>query len=193
MAARHTRSDLYYPEEEMEPITVSFPPQRSTKAIVVTLISTAFGGALAGVGLAWLFAPGSAVAQFVGFMMLPLVLGFGFKLWEARVVSYLTKRFGWGLVKFLWQALVHRRRPDAAGLLPTREDAEELARRMLRGMSAFTHMGAAVGAVAAPIAGLASSRFLVTTVIFFVAAVSFGRLCTRLARGGYLQPPGGEL
>jgi hypothetical protein len=177
----------------MQQIISGLPPRRSTKAIVITLISTAFGGALAGVGLAWLLAPGSAVAQFVGFMMLPLVLGFGFKLWEARVVSYLTKRFGWGLVKFLWQALVHRRRPDAAGLLPTREDAEELARRMVRGMSAFTHMGVAVGAVAAPIAGLVSSHFLVTTALFFVAAVAFGRVCTRLARGGYLQPPEGEL
>jgi hypothetical protein len=176
----------------MKPVTVSFPPQRSTTAIVVTLIATAFGGAVAGVGLAWLLAPGSAVAQFVGFMMLPLVLGFGFKLWEARVVSYLTRRFGWGLLKFLWQALVNRRRPDAAELMPTRGDAEELARRMVRGMSAFTHMGLAVGAVAAPIAGLASNRFLVTTVLFFVAAAAFGRLCTRLARGGYLTPPSGE-
>jgi hypothetical protein len=176
----------------MQQLTVEIPPQRSTKAIIATLVATAFGGALAGVGLAWLLAPGSAVAQFVGFMMLPLVLGFGFQLWEARVVSYLTKRFGWGLVKFLWQALVHRRRPDAAQLMPTREDAEELARRMVRGMSAFTHMGLAVGAVAAPIAGLASQRFLVTTVLFFVAAVAFGRLCTRLARGRYLQPPSGD-
>lgn len=176
----------------MPQLATAIPPQRSTRAVVLTLVATAFGGALAGVALAWLLAPGSAVAQFVGFMMLPLVLGSGFKLWEARVVSYLTKRFGWGLVKFLWQALVRRRRPDAAEIMPTREDMEELARRMVRGMSAFTHMGLAVGAVAAPIAGLASNRFLVTTVAFFVAAVAFGRLCTRLARAGYLQPASGE-
>jgi hypothetical protein len=176
----------------MQQLTFAIPPQRSTKAIVVTLIATAFGGALAGLALAWVLAPGSAVAQFVGFMTLPLILGFGFKLWEARVVSYLTRRFGWGLLKFLWQALVNRRRPDVVQLMPTREDAEELARRLVRGMSAFTHTGLAVGAIAAPIAGLASNRFLLTTVVFFVAAVVFGRICTRLARGGYLQPPSGD-
>lgn len=176
----------------MQQLTLALPPRRSTKAIVVTLIATAFGGGLAGLALARLLAPGSAVAQFVGFMMLPLVLGFGFKLWEARVVSYLTRRFGWGLLKFLWQGLVNRRRPDVVQLMPTREDAEELARRMVRGMSAFTHTGLIVGAIAAPIAGLASNRFLLTTVIFFVTAASFGRLCTRLARGGYLQPSSGD-
>jgi hypothetical protein len=171
---------------------IAIPPRRSTKAIVVTLIGTTFGGALTGLALAWLLAPGSAVAQFVGFMMLPLVLGFGFKLWEARVVSYLTRRFGWGLLKFLWQSLVNRRRPDVVQLMPTREDAEELARRMVHGMSAFTHAGLTVGAISAPIAGLGSNRFLLTTVIFFATAAAFGRLCTRLARGGYLQPPSGD-
>ncbi len=176
----------------MEQITYAVPPQRSTTAIIGALVATAFGGGLAGLAMAWLLAPGSAVAQFVGFMMLPLVLGFGFKLWEARVVSYLTRRFGWGLLKFLWQGLVNRRRPDVVELMPTREDAEELARRMVRGMSAFSHTGLAVGAVAAPLAGLASNRFLVTTVVFFLAAAAFGRLCTRLARSGYLQPPSGE-
>ena len=180
------------PGHQIDQITCAIPPHRSTKAIVGTLAATAFGGALAGLAMAWLLAPGSAVAQFVGFMMLPLVLGSGFMLWEARVVSYLTRRFGWGLVKFLWQSLVNRRRPDVVQLMPTREDAEELARRMVRGMSAFSHTGLAVGAVAAPLAGLASNRFLVTTVLFFAAAAAFGRLCTRLARRGYLPPPSGD-
>lgn len=176
----------------MDQVAFAIPPRRSTAAVVGALVATAFGGALAGLALAWLLAPGSAVAQFVGFMMLPLVLGSGFSLWEARVVSYLTRRFGWGLLKFLWQSLVNRRRPDDVQLMPTREDAEELARRMVRGMSAFSHTGLAVGAVAAPLAGLASNRFLVTTVVFFVTAVAFGRVCTRLARSGYLQPPSGD-
>lgn len=176
----------------MQQLTAVMPPRRSTKAIISALVATAFGGAGAGLALAWILAPGSAIAQFVGFIMLPLVLGFGFKLWEARVVSYLARRFGWGLVKVLWQILVNRRRPDVAHLMPTREDAEQLGHLMLRGMSAFTHMGLAVGIVAAPLAGLGADRFFLTTVVFFLASAGFGRLCTQLARNGYLQPPSGD-
>ncbi len=169
------------------------PPQRSPKAIAGTLAATVFGGAAAGLALAWLLAPGSAVAQFAGFMALPLVLGFGYQLWRARVASFVARRFGWGLLKAVWHIAVNRQPPESVKLMPAREDAEVLMRQMLRGMSGFTHAGLAVGVVAAPLAGLgADGSFVLTTLVFFAACAGFGRLCTRLARNGYLPPPDGD-
>jgi hypothetical protein len=175
----------------LEQLTAAMPPQRSTRAIVATLVGTAFCGAGAGLALAWALAPGSAVAQFVGFLALPLVLGLGYQMWQARVMALFMKRLGWGFLAAIWQALVLRRRPAGEGLLPTRADAAALVSQMLRATSAFAHAGLAVGTVAAPVFGAASGSFVPATLIFFVACAGFGRVCLQLARRGYLPPPEG--
>jgi hypothetical protein len=176
----------------LQQLIEAMPPRRSTAAMVAALIGTAFGGAGAGLAMAWVLAPGSAVAQFVGFLALPLVLGFGYQLWQARVMAFFMKRLGWGFLAAIWQAPVLRRRPTVEGLLPTREDAAALVQQMLRAMSAFAHAGLGVGAVASPIFGAASDSFLAATLLFFAACAGFGRLCLHLARRGYLRPPEGD-
>lgn len=169
-------------------------PERSRWAVVGTLAGALFGGVAVGSGLARVLAPESIVAAFVGFLTLPLVLGTGYQIWQARIMSLIARRFGRGLVRALWQSLILRRKPQLDTLMPTREDALLLLRRMIQAASAFTYAGVLVGAGAGLLVGWAApgGRFWLACGLFIVVSTLYGRALTLLARAGYVPPPDGE-
>jgi hypothetical protein len=146
-----------------------------------------------GTVVAGAIAPGSAVAQFVGFMALPMVLGAGYQIWRARIMAVIMRRFGRSALRALWDGLVRRRRPNLESLRPTPADAALLTQTLRSAASSFTQMGVVMGVGAGLIIGLLSpSRIAWSLLVWPAISTLYGRWLTHLARTDQLPPPGGD-
>lgn len=167
-------------------------PTRPWWAVAGTLGAALFGGAALGSAASWLLAPDSHLAGFVGFLTLPLVLGLGYHLWYSRIMSLVARRFGKSVLAALWQ-VIRRRRPSLDSVMPTRDDVVWLIQRTIQAASSFTHAGMLIGFASGLLVGLVTPRpFWLGLGVFVGLAAAYGRILTRLARSGYLPPPGGE-
>ena len=168
----------------------ALPPDRATGTVATIVIATLLAGVAAGLALAHLMAPASNVARFVGFMVLPLVLGGGYQLWKAQTLLIAVRsvsKTGW---QQIGRALLGRSAFEAKALLPSKEQAEELLRRIFIKANSFGHAGVIVGLIAGIIFGaVADAGFIVGFCTLLVISAGYGFSLMILARRGYIPPP----
>jgi hypothetical protein len=159
-------------------------------AALVT-VGMAIAGPVAGGALGRLLLADTVFAEAVAFFALPLVFGFGYKIWLARVASAAMKGLFAGLLRALWRILIKRERLDTVDVLPTRERLAAMVREALAAASAFTRVGWAWGLANGALAGVAAADggFVAAFVAYFVLSVAYGTALTRLARAGYIAIP----
>jgi hypothetical protein len=141
------------------------------------------GGAALGWAVNTALASGSDWALAIGVLALPLIFGFGMKMWYAALAGAVTKRLAGAFLRALWH----------------RSDIREEARAQLSGLREGgmpgTNAFLAVGLVVGPLAGLLTAIGPTTagalTVILVWAAigVAYGVFLRWLARTGRLPPP----
>lgn len=140
------------------------------------------GGIGAGSGLVWLLAPGAALPQFVGFMTLPLVFGFGLKAWYAAVAAAGTKR----LIGTVLDVLL-RRRDFAEAAHANFADW----RGRVPGTGVFLPIGLGAGFLAGVLTWLphGSAGFQICVGAWIVLAGGYALFMRWLARTGRLPLP----
>lgn len=142
-----------------------------------------FGGMAVGVLLAWLLAPDSGLARFVGLLILPLSLGAGIALWYA--VAFAT------VWRLLSAALMQSARGgDLESDLKAR--LQHLRGRPIPGTHVFVPACLLISLAGGGLVGLAPSArgFWLALVVFAAAGLGYGLLLRHLARAGRLPVPG---
>jgi hypothetical protein len=149
----------------------------SVWAQVAATFGVFFGGAGAGIALARVVAPGSDVAQFVAFLVLPLALATGFQLWLGAAIVLLLPR----LVRAI------RRREWRADVVTPAEEIHDVP----PGHGAFVVTGTGWGAAAGLIVGFlpSASSFIAAAGAFVALGLGYGLLTRALARRGLLSFP----
>lgn len=142
-----------------------------------------FGGAAAGILLNRALAPGSDWALAVGAFALPLIFGFGVKMWYAAMVGAVTKRLAGALLRALWRRsdLRDEARAQLSGLQGTG----------MPGTNAFLAVGMAVGPLAGLLTALGptTAGALAVILLWTAIGVAYGVFLRWLARTGRLPPP----
>ena len=142
-------------------------------ALAGALIGLFLGGALVGGALAAAFAPGSWLAEVVGFFALPLAFAAGLQAW-----------YGLALLSLIPRVLTRLRGREPGGV-PARYAGG------LPGSSVFLPFGSVAGGVAGLLVGLLSVTHPVWLVAlaYWAVGTAHGALAWRLARAGLLTPP----
>jgi MFS family permease len=166
------------------------PPRTQTQAALATAGMAVLGPA-AGSALAAVMLVDSGWSQALGFFALPLVFGFGYKIWMARLAAVAWDHLVSGWVRALWQILVQRRRPQAKDVVPSRETLAAMADAALRATSVFGRVGLYFGALMGALAALAAlpGLALVSGGTFFAASAAYGFALARMGRAGWLVFP----
>jgi hypothetical protein len=153
-------------------------PGRTFIGLFGLLAALLFGGMAVGLGIA-LMGGGSLGAIVVGFMWLPLCLGLGLAAWRGILAAWLTA----GLVR-----AITRSRGDEARFREATRDHLRGATNGLPGTWVFVPVAIAVSVLAAIAMWLAGSGGGAGSVL--VIGAGYGLLLRRLARQGWLPPPG---
>ena len=140
------------------------------------------GGIGAGSGLAWLVAPGSDFALFVGLATLPVLFGLSLKAWMAAASAVVTKRFFGAAIATLLG------RKDFATAV--QDSVRDLEGRM-PGTGVFLPFGLAGGLVAGALTALADTSIGLGACLggWLALAVGYALLMRWLARTGRLPMP----
>lgn len=150
------------------------PTSRSWLVTVPTLGALFLGGCWLGLALAEWAAPGSILATFAGFFMLPAAFLAGFQLWLGVAIF-------WAILKLLkW--LVKRDRPFDGGGYEA---------RVPPGSWVFVLTSLLSSAICGFLVALTASQmsFLATLGLFLGVGFAYGVGCWLLARNGYLPFP----
>jgi hypothetical protein len=144
--------------------------------LVVTMV-VFFGGAVAGTALAGFVAPGSDVAQFVAFLVLPLALGTGFQLWLGAALVLLLPRLVRAIRRREWRGDGETPIDDVHFVPP--------------GHAAFVVTGAGWSLAAGVAIGLlpSATSFVGAAGAFAALGLGYGLLARALARAGLLPFP----
>ncbi len=143
------------------------------------------GGMGVGVVLAKILAPGSAFAQFVGLLMLPLCLAIGMSSWYAAASTHVWN----GLSEAMFQAFSGKDFDQAVDesmrALPFEGEA-------LPGTYVFLPVSLAVSLIAGGLVGLTSASvgFLPVLGVMAMVGLGYGVLLRSLARNCFLPIPG---
>lgn len=151
------------------------PNSPAPLAIIAAFLGLFLGGAAAGGALAGAFAPGSWIAEVVGFFALPLAFAAGLQAWYGLALLSLIPRFlGWLRGS---RPLPVRRRQSASSSIP--------------GSFVFLPLGSVAGATAGIVVGLASSTHpgWLVALVYWIVGTGHGALAWRLAHRGFLIPP----
>ena len=142
---------------------------RPTALVVLSYLALFLGAAAVGGFLARSLAPGSWLAEVVGFSALPVAFAIGLQLW-----------FGLALLSVIPRLL--RRRP---GIRPAAPNAG------LFGGFVFVPLSSVAGALAGVAIGMLSRIHPVwwVALLWWGVGTLHGLLVWRLARTGYLMPP----
>ncbi len=148
-------------------------------ALAGALIGLFLGGGLVGGALAAAFAPGSWLAEVVGFFALPLAFAAGLQAW-----------YGLALLSLIPRVLV-RLRGRARGGAPASSGGGARSGGGLPGSSVFLPFSSVAGGVAGLLVGLLSATHPVWLVAlaYWAVGTAHGALAWRLARAGLLMPP----
>jgi hypothetical protein len=173
-----------------DPVT-DIPASRTQGQAVLATVGMAVLGPVAGSLLANLLLPETVWADALGFFALPLVFGFGYKVWMARLATVAWNHLLSGFVRVLWHALVHRKAPAVSDVLPTREKLQAMLRDALNATSVFARMGVWFGVLNGVAAAwiARSGLALLSGAVFLGASVLYGAALTRLGRNGLLAFP----
>jgi len=163
---------------------------RPARVQAAAVIAAVLVGPVAGWAIAKWVAPGSGFASFIGFMALPLVLGAGYAVWRAAVVSILFRTVSRGLLRALYSLLVKRTRPTPEDVLPNAERIAAFLHESIRAAGSFARVGLIMGVAAGLLMAIAAPGARVLAfVLTFAACALYGRGLTHLAREGYLPMP----
>ena len=146
-------------------------PRGGALALLAALAALFPGSAAVGVLLAERLAPGSWLAQIVGFFALPLAFVAGLQMW-----------IGVAIFGAIVRLLIGRRRS-----IGRRTET----RAALPGSVVFLPLSSAAGLAAGLIVGVvpASPSLLLAIAVFWLLGTLHGWLAWRLARAGVLVPP----
>jgi len=174
-------------EQALRPLHAPRTPAQAALATV----GMAVLGPAAGSALAALLLRDSVWAEALGFFALPLVFGFGYKIWMARLAAVAWDHLFSGWVRALWQLLVRRRRPEARDVLPTRETLAAMLQAALRATSVFARVGLYFGGLSGVLAALAARPGMSAAAgaAFFAASAAYGTALARMGRNGWLLFP----
>ncbi len=143
------------------------------------------GGMGVGVILAKVLAPGSAFAQLVGLVMLPLCLAIGMSSWYAAASTHVWN----GLAEAMFQAFsgkdFDQAVDDSMRALPFEGEA-------LPGTFVFLPVSLVISLIAGGLVGLSTTSvgFLPALGVMAAVGLGYGVLLRTLARGCYLPIPG---
>ncbi|MDJ0946995.1 MAG: hypothetical protein QNJ30_26390 [Kiloniellales bacterium] len=143
------------------------------------------GGMGVGVVLAKILAPGSAFAQLVGLVMLPLCLAVGMSSWYAAASTHVWN----GLAEAMFQAFsgkdFDQAVDDSMRALPFEGEA-------LPGTYVFLPVSLVISLIAGGLVGLTSASvgFLPALGVMALVGLGYGVLLRTLARNCYLPIPG---
>ena len=167
------------------------PASRTQGQAVLATVGIAVLGPAVGSALARLLLPESVWTQVLGFFALPLVLGFGYKIWIAKLAAVAWDHLVSGWVRALWQILVRRRRPEMSDVLPTRETLLAMVRKGLEATAVFARVGFYFGILTGALAALAAGpgMALASGSAFFATSAAYGLALARLGRRGLLVFP----
>jgi hypothetical protein len=173
-----------------DPVTEIPASRRQSQALLATA-GMAVLGPVAGSLLANLLLPDTTWADALGFFALPLVFGFGYKVWMARLAAIAWTHLLSGFVRVLWHALVRRKAPEASDVMPTREKLQAMLRDALNATSVFARMGVAFGVLSGVAAAMMAGpgRALLSGFAFLGASILYGAALTRMGRAGLLAFP----
>ncbi len=142
------------------------------------------GGMGVGVILAKVLAPGSAFAQLVGLVMLPLCLAIGMSSWYAAASTHVWN----GLAEAMFQAFsgkdFDQAVDDSMRALPFEGEA-------LPGTYVFLPVSLVISLIGGALVGLTSASigFLPALAVMAAVGLGYGVLLRALARSGYLPLP----
>ncbi|MCI0456442.1 MAG: hypothetical protein L0Z62_05620 [Gemmataceae bacterium] len=146
---------------------------RSPLAVASTFLGLFVGGAVVGVGLAGLLAPGSWWAEAVSGFALPVAFALGLQAWFGLALLSLVPRL-LGLVR---QGGARRPADGPPTSIP--------------GAVAFVPIASGIGALVGVVIGWLSASHPVWLVapIYWLVGTLYGLLAWALARAGFLMPP----
>jgi hypothetical protein len=146
---------------------------RSPLGVVAAFFGLFIGGAVVGVWLARVLAPGSWWAEALSGFALPVAFAMGLQAWYGLALLGVALR----LLSLLFRGNVSEGRPPANPRIP--------------GAFVFLPIASGIGAVVGLLVGLlsASHSVWVVTPIYWAVGTLHGLLAWRLARSGFLMPP----
>lgn len=167
------------------------PEPLPTHHAVFVIVAAVVTGPLVGSLLAGQLLNGGVFGEAVGFFALPLVLGFGYKIWVARIASIAMRGFGWAFLLGIVKLLLFRKRPDPRKVLPDPQRVADMVRQALDAGSAFRSVGWMLGVPSGAAAALVAAEGMTTAAFgcFFLASGLYGTVLSRLARRGRLPMP----
>jgi hypothetical protein len=173
------------------PATARVAKPLGTGGQVLVLVASFLGGPAVG----WVVGqvPGDLSETARTIVCVPFVLVFflGYAAWLARVKTIAFRGLGVPILKALFVLLVHRRKPQVADVLPTRERLAEMVAKVQAAGAAFRRvawlLGIAFGLAAALFdsAWGAAARFVLVS----AGCIAWGYALTHFARRGWLPIP----
>ena len=165
-----------------------FEPQSKGRQ-ALCLAGTFFGS----IALGWVVGqtPGgmSENARTALIVPFPVIFGFGYALWSARLKAIAFEAFGRGLLRTVFRLVFLRQRPkDFSEVLPPPETLRRMVIRAQRAASSFLIVSIPVGIVAGLLSFLADTSWSVGLVPawVFATSVAWGTFLSRIGRRGYL-------
>ena len=150
--------------------------------MLLVLAGLLFGGMGVGVLLAQILAPGSLLAEAVGFLVLPLCLGAGMSAWHAAATAAVSRR----LLGSIFQAARGKDLHEAV-----EENLSDLRGQQIPGTGVFLPSSFLISAGAGALIGVlpASIGFLAAFAVLTLTGLCYGVLLRHLARAGILPLP----
>jgi len=146
---------------------------RSPLIVAAAFFALFLGGAVVGVWLARVLAPGSWWAEALSAFALPVAFAMGLQAWYGLALLGVVLR----LLSLLFRSDGSEARPPASTPIP--------------GAFAFLPIASAIGAAVGLLVGWLSAThsIWVVTPIYWAVGTLYGLLAWRLARAGFLMPP----
>ena len=169
-----------------------FPP-RSAARTLAAFFASGIGGVLLGYLLSELIGATTNAGRIVCLAPFPLVFGFGYALWTARLQALFMEGLGRSLVRATWRLVLSRKLPEhMSEVLPNEEQLTRLAVRAQKAASSFLVVAVPIGALFGVLVSLVTAGLarLGSPPLLAGACLAYGALLCRLGRRGYL--PMGE-
>lgn len=173
---------------------VLYRPAKGWIQILVFLV-TFVGSLVAGALLSLALGARSGFAEAVLYVPCVLIFGFGYAGWATRLGALGFELIGLGLLKALYQLIVHRRKPASlAEVLPDADRMTRAAVQAQKAASSFFFVSILIGMIAAMLSlscDMGAGVFVRAPAIA-AACFAWGRFLAVLGRRGYLPFPEGE-
>jgi len=164
-------------------------PPRSTARTLAAFFASGIGGVLLGYLLSELIGATTNAGRIVCLAPFPLVFGFGYALWTARLQALFMEGLGRSLMRATWRLVRSRKLPeDMNEVLPSEEQLTRLAARAQKAASSFLVVAVPIGALFGVLVSLVTAGLarLGSPPLLAGACLAYGALLYRLGRRGYL-------